>query len=52
MRWTEFPPRGVPMCCMAVDPAAGGRDKSTIAMRFDGWFGKIIEKPATTTSGS
>ncbi len=49
MRWTEFPPKGVPMCCMAVDPAAGGRDKSTIAMRFDGWFGKIIEKPGVDT---
>jgi len=34
---------------MAVDPAAGGKDKSTIAMRYDGWFAKIIEKPGAET---
>ena len=49
MRWTPDPPVGVPMCCMAVDPAAGGKDKSTIAMRYDGWFAKIIEKPGVET---
>lgn len=48
-RWSEFPPQGVPMCAMAVDPAAGGDDKSTIARRYDGWFDKIIEKPGRET---
>ncbi len=37
------------MSCMAVDPAAGGKDKSTIAMRYDGWFAKIVEKPGVET---
>ncbi len=49
MRWTPDPPAGIPMCAMAVDPAAGGKDKSTIAMRYDGWFAKIIEKPGAET---
>ncbi len=49
MRWTPHPPAGVPMCSMAVDPAAGGKDKSTIACRYDGWFDKIIEKPGVET---
>ena len=49
MRWTPDPPAGIPMCCMAVDPAAGGKDKSTIAMRYDGWFAAIIEKPGVET---
>ncbi len=37
------------MSYMAVDPAAGGKDKSTIAMRYDGWFAKIVEKPGVET---
>lgn len=49
MRWHKHPPPGVPMCCMAVDPAAGGKDKSTIAMRHDGWFAPILEKPGAET---
>ena len=49
MRWHRHPPAGVPMCSMAVDPAAGGRDKSTIAMRHDGWFAPILEKPGVET---
>ncbi len=47
-RWKPDPPP-VPMSCMAVDPAAGGQDKSTIAMRFDGWFAPIVEKPGVET---
>ncbi len=49
MRWQPNPPVGIPMCAMAVDPAAGGKDKSTIAMRYDGWFAKILEKPGAET---
>ncbi len=48
-RWTDKPLAGTPMSCMAVDPAAGGPDKSTIAMRHDAWFDKIIEKPGVET---
>ncbi len=46
------PPAGIPMSCMAVDPAAGGKDKSTIAMRYDGWFAKIVEKPGVDRTKS
>lgn len=48
-RWTKHPKPGVPMSCMAVDPAGGGPDKSTIAFRHDGWFGEIIERPGVDT---
>lgn len=49
MRWLPSPPVGVPMCCMSVDPAAGGMDKSVIAIRHDGWFAKLIERPGAET---
>lgn len=48
-RWTDSPPAGVPMSAMAVDPAAGGTDKSTIARRYDGWFAEMIKKPGVET---
>ena len=37
------------MSSMAVDPAAGGTDKSTIARRYDGWFAPMIKKPGAET---
>lgn len=33
-----FPPAGVPMCNMGVDPNGGGKDLMTIAPRYDWWF--------------
>jgi len=48
-RWTPMPPPGVPMSCMAIDPASGGPDKSTISMRYDWWYDNIIEKPGRET---
>ena len=48
-RWTKFSPAGVPMCAMAVDPSAGGKDKTTLAWRHDGWFAPIIEIPGAET---
>lgn len=48
-RWTKHPPPGVPMCCMAIDPSAGGADLSTIAMRYDGWFDELVEIPGADT---
>lgn len=44
-RWTERPPQGVPMCAMGVDPAEGGADNYTIAVRYDGWYGPYISIP-------
>lgn len=42
-RWVDYPPYGIPMCNMGVDPSEGGNDPTTIAPRHDGWFGRIIE---------
>lgn len=41
-RWTPRPPNGVPMCAMGVDPAVGGKDRFTIAPRYDGWYPEPI----------
>jgi len=41
-RWTEKPPANAPMCGMGVDVAQGGKDKTTLAMRHDGWYDYFI----------
>ena len=48
-RWKEHPPAGIPMSSMAVDPSAGGKDKTTLAWRHDSWFAPIIEIPGVET---
>lgn len=48
-RWTPRPPRDVPMCAMAVDPASGGDDETTIALRHDGWYAPLIGVPGRET---
>lgn len=45
-RWTPYPPHGVPMCAIGVDPSGGGDDPLAMAPRHDGWFAKVIEIPA------
>lgn len=44
-RWTEKPPRGVPMCNMGVDSSGGGDDPMIVAPRYDGWYPQLIEVP-------
>jgi hypothetical protein len=52
-RWTSRPPDGVPMCAIGVDVAQGGKDKTVLAIRHDGWFDRLRDKPGTETpSGS
>ncbi len=46
-RWTEHPPKGVPMCAMGVDCSGGGENPMMIAQRYDGWFAKLIEVPGS-----
>lgn len=41
-RWTSKPPPGIPMCALGVDPAEGGKDRFTIAPRYDWWFAPLI----------
>lgn len=48
-RWSATVPEGVPMCAMGVDIAQGGDDSTTIAFRYDGWFGTLIKVPGSTT---
>lgn len=48
-RWTRNPPHGVPMCCMGVDVAQGGSDKTVLAIRHDGWFAPLTVIPGSET---
>lgn len=40
--WTPNPPPSVPMCAMGVDVAQGGKDRSVIYRRHDGWYNKAV----------
>lgn len=46
-RWTEKPPRGVPMCAIGVDASGGGNDPMILAPRFDGYYPTLLEVPAS-----
>ncbi len=48
-RWTPHPPKGVPMCAMGVDIAAGGEDYTVIACRHDGWYAPLKAIPGRDT---
>lgn len=48
-RWTDYPPTGQCMSSMGVDPAGGGRDETVIAMRYGGWFDKMVAVPGRET---
>lgn len=45
-RWTDKPPRGVPMCSIGVDCTGGGDDFMAIAPRYDGWYAPIAKVQA------
>jgi hypothetical protein len=40
-RWNNRP-HGVPMCAIGVDVAQGGADDTCLAIRYDGWFDKLV----------
>jgi hypothetical protein len=44
-RWTDKPPKGVPMCAIGVDASGGGDDPMILAPRYDGWYAPMIEMP-------
>jgi hypothetical protein len=48
-RWTPEPPQGVPMTAIAVDPAAGGIDKTVLAARHDWWYAPLVAVPGAQT---
>lgn len=50
-RWTSSPPDQTPMCAMGADVAQGGKDKTTISTRYDGWYDKIKSTPGAQTPG-
>lgn len=50
-RWRKHPhpPDAIPMCAMGIDPAAGGKDETVLAPRYDGWFAPLIAIPGAKT---
>lgn len=48
-RWTDMPPKGVPMCAIGVDVAEGGDDNNVLAPRYDGWYDKLTKIPGKET---
>lgn len=48
-RWLASPPPGVPMCSIGVDIAQGGKDKTILAARWDGYYAKLQRFPGAET---
>lgn len=48
-RWHDHPPVNVPMCAIGVDVAQGGKDRTVLASRHDGWYTKLIAYPGKDT---
>lgn len=44
-RWRERERPSTPMTAIGVDVSRGGRDKTSIAPRFDNWFDEVISYP-------
>jgi hypothetical protein len=40
-RWTPRPPEGLPMTCVGVDVARGGKDKTVLSSRYGPWFAPL-----------
>ena len=50
-RWKATPPVGIPMCCIGVDVAQGGSDKTVLAIRHDSWFAELKVVNGSETPG-
>lgn len=48
-RWKPQHPGGIPMCCIGVDVAQGGTDKTVLSVRYDGWFAPLEAIPGSET---
>lgn len=48
-RWKQSKRPDIPMCCMGVDIAQGGKDNTIIARRYGGWFDDLIVKKGKDT---
>lgn len=48
-RWNPKPPITARMTSLGVDVAAGGKDSSTLARHYNGWFAEIIKVPGSST---
>jgi len=48
-RWRPVPHNKAPQCAIGVDVAQGGADNTVLAIRYDGWYDKLIKYPGKAT---
>ena len=48
-RWRPQPLNKAPQCAIGVDVAQGGKDRTILAPRYDGWYAKLIKKKGIET---
>jgi len=48
-RWRPHPHNKAPQCAIGVDIAQGGKDQTILAIRYDGWYDKLIKYPGKET---
>ena len=41
-RWHDGPGSSAPMCALGVDASGGGKDPMKIAIRYGGWYDKLV----------
>lgn len=41
-RWHDRSKEGIPQCAIGVDVAQGGKDETILAVRYDGWYDRLI----------
>lgn len=46
-RWLEREKPSAPLTCVGIDPARGGKDKMSMAKRYDNWFDEIEAWPGS-----
>ena len=48
-RWHDRSKEGIPQCAIGVDVAQGGKDETILAVRYDGWYDRLICVPGEKT---
>lgn len=49
-RWRNMDKPNVPLVCVGIDPARGGRDNMSMSKRYDNYFDEIVFWPGVQTS--
>ena len=49
-RWTKTDKPDVPLVCVGIDPARGGRDNMAMSKRYDNYFDELVWWPGVLTT--